>query len=69
MWWLWLLGALVFLGALVLLQARFGVTKYVPWIDFNGNSGQSTVDPNLTRVMEDDVTEQARVQGPKDLAP
>ena len=69
MWWLWLLGGLVFLGVLFLLHARFGVTKYVPWIDFNGSSGQSTVDPNLMRVMEDDVTEQARVQAPKDLAP
>ena len=69
MWWLWLLGALVVLGILFLLHARFGVTKYVPWIDFTGPSGRSTVDKNLMRMMENDVTEQGRVHAPKDLAP
>ncbi len=69
MWWLWLLGGLVLLGILFALQARYGITRYLPWIDFNGNGGRSAIDKNLMRVMEDDVTEQARVQGPKDLAP
>ena len=65
--WLWFVGGVIVLLALLLLvNSRPEVMRSMPFINWGGKQGP---DVNAMRVLEDEVTKSAGVHTPKDPAP